>query len=106
LNNYDGGTGTTRLHSIELCQSINIITVRGIAWESGIDPCILGGWLLLPTSIPLRPESSNFFVCVQFNENFSQSPMATEVAKPQGTWENVSNFAFFPFFKKKKKKTG
>jgi hypothetical protein len=32
--------------------------------------------------------------------------MATEVAKPQGTWENVSNFAFFPFLKKKKKKTG
>jgi hypothetical protein len=46
---------------------------------------------------PTCPESSNFFFYVQFNENFShQSPMATEVAEPQGTWENVCNFAFFP----------
>jgi hypothetical protein len=45
---------------------------------------------------PTCPESSNFFFYVQFNENFSQSPMVTEVAEPQGTWENVCNFAFFP----------
>jgi len=51
-------------------------------------------WMAFAANLnPTCPESSNFFFYVQFNENFSQSPMATEVAKPQGTWENVCNFA-------------